>query len=271
MPVNLFAVKRLLIRPLRRALSPLLDRAVYTIRCGPATGMKRRGGVGFLRRPPTREEQLLMSQELTGRTVCDVGAYHGVMTLFFARAVGDGGRVFAFEPNPGNHRRVVENVRLNWLPNVEVLPCALGATPGHETLAFSAAERAMGSAQPDLREEILAGGGKTVEIRVESLDHLVEEGRVPPPDFIKLDVEGFEFEALRGMERTLRNAGPRLLVEIHGAGLERKEENARQVVAFLERCGYIMRHVESDRPIASGNAADAREGHLFCEHRAPRG
>ena len=57
--------------------------------------------------------------------------------------------------------------------------------------------------------------------QVETVDHLVDQGRIPAPDMVKIDVEGAELAVLAGMDRTLRER-PNLVIEMHGAEIERK-------------------------------------------------
>ena len=102
----------------------------YTVRHGIATGLKRRGGLGFLARPQpeTSEERFLRSLDLTGRTVYDVGGYQGLFALFFAAKVGPTGRVICFEPiTPST---ILGNLALNGFSHAEVRAVALGAADG---------------------------------------------------------------------------------------------------------------------------------------------
>src|SRR5688572_5752212 len=84
-------------------LKGVTQHGVYTVRSGVAKGLKRRGGFGFIPRDISREEAFLAAMDFRGKTVFDIGAYEGIYTLFFARAVGAKGRVVTFEPNPVNH------------------------------------------------------------------------------------------------------------------------------------------------------------------------
>src|ERR1700682_6385710 len=98
----------------------MFSNVTYTIRHGLATGMRRKGGLGFLpvALRETAEERFLSSLNLAGKTVYDIGGFEGVLTLFFARKANS---VITFEPNPRNYQRCADNVRLNALTNVRVL------------------------------------------------------------------------------------------------------------------------------------------------------
>lgn len=260
-----FRAKRWAAGLLRRILGPWLDQRVYIIRGGIAQGLKRRGGRGFLKVPLTPEERFVAQQDFAGKAVYDIGAYHGVFTLFFAKAAGPEGQVVTFEPNPANYRRVLENVALNGFENVRVFNRAVGSEAGAATLVFRDCERSMGSIEPAQQEELREWGGiRSVETPVAALDVFIAEERVRPPGFVKIDVEGHEKAVLEGMTDTLAAHRPHLFIEVHGVGLEGKRRNVSQIAAFLEGHGYRIRHVESDRPVTAENFDHAVEGHLFC-------
>src|SRR5665213_1576139 len=99
----------------------LFDRCTYTVQHGLIRGMKRRGGLGWTpawlsRGARTKEEMFWRGLPLGGLVVYDVGAFHGILTLFFASRAA---QVIAYEPNESNCARVIENIRLNHLTNVQ--------------------------------------------------------------------------------------------------------------------------------------------------------
>jgi FkbM family methyltransferase len=119
--------------------------------------------------------------------------------------------VVAFEPLPANLERLRANLALNGLSErVQVVAAAVGETSGHQRFRLHSSV-AMGKLiQPN------ETGDAVLDVKVVSLDDLAAE-RVQPPNLLKMDIEGGEVAALRGMRRMLRDAGPMLLIEIHGA------------------------------------------------------
>ncbi len=99
---------------------------------------------------------------------------------------------------------------------------------------------------------------------MEALDEVIERYRLPPPDWIKIDVEGMEAEVLTGASETLRRFHPQMVVEIHGAGCEGKLQNARRVLELTHAHGYKCRHIETQSELEPGEAARALRGHLYC-------
>jgi FkbM family methyltransferase len=71
----------------------------------------------------TAEQQFWCDLDLSGMTVYDIGAFHGLLTLFFASRAK---AVVCFEPNTQNHKRLMENLMLNGIKNVEVRKVGVG-------------------------------------------------------------------------------------------------------------------------------------------------
>lgn len=150
-----------------------------------------------------------------GDCVWDIGANHGYTTLLFARLAGEKGHVCAFEPEPGNVGILIRNIGLNSAEDrVTILSAAIGSESGTARLS-------VGDHCDNHFLEGVGGGAayKTVgsiEVVQRSVDDLIAEGSLRPPDVIKLDVEGAELAALDGMKRCLATLRPRLMVEAHG-------------------------------------------------------
>ncbi len=250
---------------------PFVDRHVYTVRYGMARGMKRQGGLGWVPAFVPRgheweaEEAFLEQINWSSMTVYDVGGDQGIFTLFLAQRVGRAGKVVVFEPNQRSYQRILANVALNGFNNVRVLPIGLGERAEKLTFVFPKSEPARGSAAQSVRTLVAEeANAVTCEIEVATLDDEMARRQLPAPDLIKLDVEGMEWHALRGMRKTIEQYRPRLFIEIHGSDIEDKTANVQRVVAMLEEMGYAVQHVESGAAITGANAAIAYRGHLYC-------
>jgi FkbM family methyltransferase len=144
----------------------------------------------------TYEEGTLqvMSKVLrTGCTFLDIGANVGLMSLFASRLVGATGAVHSFEPLPEVAALLEASAQVNGLGNIQVHRIALGAEASERTLHRNpqvnrgSASLAWGSA-----------GGSSTEVRVDSLDHWAQERPLHRVAMVKIDVEGWELEVLRG-------------------------------------------------------------------------
>jgi FkbM family methyltransferase len=250
------------------AISNRLDNITYTQRHGLIRGLKRKGGLGFLPSliadsQETAEHRFLRSLDLDGRIVYEIGAFQGLLTLFFS---GRAREVIAYEPNPSSYERVLENLRLNARTNVRLRDLAVGEHEGRITLLCDPLMPGGASGDPTLAGQIRqSAAARSLDVRVVALDDDIAEAQLPPPDFVKIDIEGMELPALRGMTRTLAAHRPDLYLEMHGATMEHKDRNVRAIVAGLEQWGYRdLLHVESGERITTATATRAREGHLFC-------
>lgn len=136
-----------------------------------------------------------------GMTVVDCGAHHGMMTVIFAKRVGPRGHVFAYEALPENADVIRANAALNELNNVVVRPVGVGASDAEVGYDRNASNIVVG-AKPT----------NTDTVSIVALDSdLPADVRV---DFLKIDVEGFEVEAMSGMRRILAMR-PIIDLEIH--------------------------------------------------------
>ncbi len=145
----------------------------------------------------TADKRFLTAQVRPGMTVVDIGANQGLYSLLFARLAGGGGKVIAFEPDDMLYRALAANVASNEGGNVRTRNTALGSRAGTMTLHRSLFNSGDNRLSPQAEQ---AGPREGVEIRVERLDQALAGERV---DFIKMDVQGWEMEVLRGMQGLL--------------------------------------------------------------------
>lgn len=139
-----------------------------------------------------------------GDVVVDAGANIGTYSLLAASRVGPSGRVIAFEPAPVAFERLRENVARNALEQVETHGAAVGARTDRAAMRISSDVSNTLVTVPGLV-------GVTTGVDIVRLDDVVSERR---PALIKLDVEGFEFEALQGAVGLLAvDPAPVLLIE----------------------------------------------------------
>ncbi|MCP9915836.1 FkbM family methyltransferase [Cyanobium sp. ATX 6F1] len=146
-----------------------------------------------------------------GMTVLDVGAHHGLYALVAARRSGPNGRVVAFEPNPSDARRLRWHACLNGLGRLRVEPLALADRSGEVTfhVPVSGVRTTASLRRPnDSRSRF-----KAIQVRLDTLDHVVAAARIEQIDLIKLDVEGAEMQFLDGATDTIRRFRPLLIIE----------------------------------------------------------
>jgi FkbM family methyltransferase len=172
---------------------------------------------------------LVCQQLRPGDTFVDVGANVGFVTLTAARCVGPTGRVYAFEAAPATAAKLVANVELNDLANVEVRALALGDREGSVSLVQDTAHHGTNYIDPR------AGGSATVPmVRGDAVLHELSN-RV----LVKIDVEGAERLVLEGMDALMARPDTRFIVEICPEQLARFATRAEDVFALMARHGYV--------------------------------
>ena len=201
------------LRPGLERLAGAIAAGEGTVQRGPGRGLRLRADVAVAgyRLGTTEPEfqRALAARVRPGHVVYDLGANVGFYTVLCARLVGPTGRVVAVEPFPASAQAVRHNARLNGFETVEVVEAAVGAAPGRGWLSTERGD-------PVTFRLADGPGGPGVDVAVTSVDALVAARR-PPPDVVKVDVEGAEVAALHGMARTLARHRPAVLVEVHHA------------------------------------------------------
>ena len=139
-----------------------------------------------------------------GSVFYDVGANVGFYSLLASFLV-DPGMVFAFEPLPINIRYLQQHLKLNRVKNVEIFEMAICDQRG--TSFFQAEETgAMGRLQTT----------GSFQVTTSTLDALIHEQKIAPPNCIKMDIEGGECKALVGAKECFRKHKPKLFLATHG-------------------------------------------------------
>lgn len=190
---------------------------------------------------PEREPAFMkiLRQELEkGMTAIDIGANIGYVTLIMAELVGPSGRVYAIEPHPHNYSILVKNIEANGYAGL-VFPYQIGISnvSGMLTLHVSDAS--------NLHSMSAARHSKaSIDIQVSTLDDFMKDKGYP--NFIKMDIEGHEVEALDGMYNALRNAEPpvRILMEVHPMYYSETHSLERQLRRLMA-IGFNTKYVVS--------------------------
>ena len=248
---QLVALQRLrqssrLSRAAARGVSRWLDDGPIVIGSGPGYGLRlakadlsvshAHAGLivrGELERPVQEAFRRLVAP---GATVYDVGANIGVHTVLAARLAGADGAVHAFEPVPASARAIERNATLNDMVTIVVHEAAVSTGEGEGTLNIVGeagwSHLSSRGHHRDTRAE--------QPVRLVSIDGLVAGG-LCAPDVVKVDVEGAELEVLEGMERTLHERRPALVLELHMTN--------EPVADLLESAGYRIENLDGPEPV----------------------
>lgn len=197
-----------------------------------------------------------------GMSVADVGAHIGFFTLLASEKVGPSGTVVACEPNPRNYERLLHNIQLNCRSNIRALSVALSDDVGE--LQFTSAD--------DSAFSSLAGAAMTANttVRSSTLDRELATLGIDNLDFIKIDIEGAELLALRGMDATLRqNPNIQLVIEVHPSLIAELGGTPDQLVRLLRAHSFTLYKLDAEGhpkriPATSTFGNDETAGYLVC-------
>jgi FkbM family methyltransferase len=191
-----------------------------------------------------------------GMRVVDCGAHVGYFTVLFSKLVGKEGRIYSFEPDPVNRQFLYENTA--YLTNCVVYPYAVSDGNGTATLFerpkgwFEKHNRGMRTLEGE-------GEGYAVTVTKTALDDCIPW----PVDLIKLDIEGHEAKAWRGMEAIVRNSPGIIVVsEVSTHLISRKE--VKDIFDFIHSLGLRVYTLEG-REIQAADVPDKRDINIICK------
>ena len=189
----------------------------------------------------THDERYIVTKLLRiiqqGDICWDIGANIGFYTCLLALQVGETGAVVAFEPAARTCGYLHENVSLNGFMNVTVINKGIGDKPEQRHLYYSEAGLAEGTASLKYTDRRAA----SERVTLDTIDNLVRE--LPTPDFIKIDVEGYQLEALRGGEHCLKMHAPLLVAELKDVG-ETNRATFEEIEDYISNLGYQLYEIE---------------------------
>lgn len=171
-----------------------------------------------------------------GGVAIDVGANVGWHTLLMARLAGANGRVLAVEANPSVRQVLDRNIALNRFSNVEVVPVIVSDHEGaHGFFSPPAEDQASGDGYV-----VMGNVAQSNVIQVESrrLDTIAAASRLERLDFLKIDVEGWEWPALQGAEETIARFRPNIVFEYNDEYVSRGGGTPEAFTGFLARHRY---------------------------------
>ena len=189
------------------------------------------------------ETKLFKSLIRKGMVVVDMGAYAGYYTLVAADLVGEEGKVYAFEPNPENYALLLKNLEVNRCQNVIPVQKAVADTNG-KTRLFLAQENKGDHRLFDSNDK-----RESITVDVTSLDAFFKE-RDYRVDVIKMDIQGSEMAALKGMTKILeKNDDLKILTEFWPNGIRMSGASPEEFLQKLVEFGFELYHINEKRKL----------------------
>ena len=209
------------------------------------------------------EQEFLLHFLQSGMTVLDIGAHQGNHTLLFSSQVGSEGLVVAFEPSPRELQRLKLHLAINRCRNVRVEPVAVGNNEVTEELFVClGVETGCNSLRPPSVDDPI----QKIEVPVITIDKYLEINEISKVDFVKIDIEGAELDALRGAAEMVDGLKPSFLCELADMRTEPWGYHARDIYSFLQDRGYRWFSITQDGSVTPCPYKETFHDNLVAVH-----
>jgi FkbM family methyltransferase len=173
-----------------------------------------------------------------GGVVLDIGSHIGLFSIVASRLVESSGKVYAFEPSPTTFSILKKTIAIN---NVDksVFPFqkAVGANEG--TIQFYISNDSIDNSN-SLVKYLSDRELKGIDVAITTTDIFVQEQQINKIDFIKIDVEGAEYDTLMGAKNTLLKFRPNCMVGIHPLAIKAKGDDLNKIYELIKECNYNL-------------------------------
>lgn len=187
--------------------------------------------------------------ETNGKEVIDIGANNGSFAVDFAHLVGDEGKVYAFEPQRLIYYQLCGNVFMNGLDNVYCYNLAIGDCTNDVFIQ-----------EPNYYEngDVNFGNVKISEVGTNVQQKELDSFNFDNLVFIKVDVQGYELNVIKGAEKTIAKHRPYLFVEFEDDLLKEANTSEKELQEYIESLGYVVKRFQEGIPYqtTSGKCLD---------------
>lgn len=173
-----------------------------------------------------------------GDCVLDIGANIGFHTLYFAELVGHKGKVFAFEPILVNYQALIMNLSFNTFKHIQTEQIALGNESKTIHIHVDPSIRNPGA------YTLLTHRKANTYIHCLKGDDYVDNKKIGNVNFIKIDVEGYEHEVLKGLKETIINSRPIINFEYDRNYQLKMNDNPADIFSFFDELNYKLYQVD---------------------------
>ena len=224
-------------------------------------------GYWYHKKNREKKSMLLFSSIIRkGDVVAEVGGHIGFISTYFSSLVGENGKVFIFEPGKNNLPYIRENISFDFSGKLsrrmELIEAAVSDKEGTSTLYEDSLTGQNNSLVEDFeglkRNELFSYIETDIlarEVKIVSLDNFFYLSRTDV-NFIKIDIEGHEWAAIKGCAQVISKTKPAMMVEIQSCRDE--------LFNFFESEGYIL-FTDSFK---IHNEASELNGNIFCLHKS---
>jgi FkbM family methyltransferase len=215
-------------------------------------GQQLRVGYTLRSKVPDRDYSVILQLAENKKCVFDVGANHGIISLLVA-SKHSGAQVHSFEASEDAINIINQNIQRNeFNTSIRAVNTLVADRSGY-TIPFYW-EGSSGGAS------ITKGRMRhTIEIHKStlSLDDYAKANNAFP-DFIKMDIEGAENIAIKGMKEILSTSRPEVFIELHEFGAKKLYENAQDILDFVTPLNYEMIYLRTGKPVENAEVMKER-------------
>lgn len=193
-----------------------------------------------------------------GDVALDIGANVGIQALRMSRLVGETGRIIACEPVEHLRKCLQKNIALNRSNNIQVVSYAISDFDGVTEIKINTSNWNQGTAA------LVSEGEKGTTVHVMTGDTLYNNYKLNRVDLIKIDVEGFEFQVLKGLKQVLINHKPRIIFEYDKAYWSRTACRFTECFEYLKGLNYTLYSVFESGAELIVNPDNVSASNVFC-------
>jgi FkbM family methyltransferase len=190
-------------------------------------------------------QEVLAKYLKPGDIFYDIGANIGFFSVIAAKLVTSCGHVYAFEPVRENAACIRRNIKLNNFSQISVLEKAVSNSvgEGEMLLTLHPGGHALSTVctPPDLKSSF------TVELV--SIDDLLAQKKLLPPNLVKIDVEGAELNVLKGMKQTIQQFKPIIIYEVDDGNEKSLKQKSQEIETFISSFGYKIMPLADAYPL----------------------
>lgn len=195
-----------------------------------------------------------------GDTAIDIGGNIGLQSLRMSTCVGPSGKVFAFEPLNYLQEKFEKNMSLNKVHNVTLFPFALSDQQNEIDLSINKNQWNQGTFS--LNSNVTGNDKQRVVVKV--ADDIPEIQSANNLSLIKIDVEGFEYQVLRGLKQTLQKHRPRIIFEYDNNYWSQTGQSIADCYKFLLSLNYSLYQISMVGCELINGPDNIESGNLFC-------
>ena len=156
----------------------------------------------------------IVKETLQKGMIClDIGANIGYYVTLESKVIGDHGKIIAVEPSPLNFEFLKRNMERQSTKNIQVFNFAAGDKTGQINFVMDENESNSGRVISD--DEVSKWSGQVSRLPVKTIDSFLEEIKIDKIDFLRMDVEGYEYHIFQGMKNTIKKSKPIIQIEVH--------------------------------------------------------